>query len=149
MKIHSVLLIVLMLSSVKSYSHTDRKYMSETTSIGQRYLDLIRQFTKDDAHLIFSSDVKNVINSKVICNNRNELISQMSDIIETFGVKKIELLELIVSSDKVNVIRFEITYGDDTTESYITIIKCNDEGLIEEINEVFAEKGGYQWQSQA
>lgn len=117
----------------------------EQKSIGLRYIDCITHFEKESAHKLFSSDARKIVNSRVICINRDQLISQMEQVHKTFGVSSVKLLELIEAIDpKINVIQFEITFKDDTTESVITIIKCTDSGLIQEINEVFGEKDGYQ-----
>ena len=133
---------------ITNITHTMENHMTKATPIGQQYINLISQFEKGVAQKLFVSNAKKIVNSKVICNNRDQLLSQMQDIKETFGITKINLLELITGIDpRINVIRFEITYGDNTTESVISIIKCDDSGLIEEINEVFGEKEIYQWQS--
>lgn len=122
------------------------KALDYKDTIGQRYFDFISQSNQDRAEELFSPTVKKIINSKLVCDNRDQLISQMQQVKDTFGIKKIEQLELI--HDEVNfvsVIRFEITWNDDTTESIISIIKGDGTGLITEINEVFGEKAVYEW----
>ena len=115
------------------------------TLLGQRYFNFLSQKPTDNHHknwkLLFSPAVKKIVNSKVICNNLAELTNQMIDIENTYGVAYITLLDLIESKNlNVNVIRFEITYHDASTETVITILKTNSEGLVEEINEVFGAK---------
>lgn len=129
--------------------------MTIQAPIGQRYIEFLglltnydpNQFNKD-VEALFSPSVKKIVNSKTVCTNLTELVGQMQDIIQTHGIKKVNLLELIKSTDpRINVLRFEISYNDNTIESVITIVKCNDAGLIEEINEVFGEKEAYQWEA--
>lgn len=114
--------------------------------ISKRYIDSIVHFNKERAAELFSPDVRKVVNSNVICGNRDQLLDQMEDVIKTYGIKQVDLLESIRSVDQAtHVIRFEISYQDNTTEAVITIIRCDDTGVIREINEVFGEKGVYQW----
>jgi hypothetical protein len=99
------------------------------------------------SNLLFASNVKKIINSQLICNNRNELMQQMFDVWNTSGgVEKIDLLESISNADNsIEIIRFEIFFKDGAVESVITILKKNEQGLLCEINEVFGEKCIYQW----
>ena len=120
--------------------------MLKIEQIGKQYIDCIIHFNKERAAQLFSPDVRKVVNSNVICSNRDQLLDQMEDVIKTFGIKQVDLLESIRSVDQTtHVIRFEISYQDNTTEAVITIIRCDDTGVIREINEVFGEKGVYQW----
>ena len=83
---------------------------------GQHYLDFIINLRDEDstkkAKLLFAADIKKIINSRLICNNRDELMQQMFDVWnESGGVEKIDLLESISSGDNtVEVIRFEIFF---------------------------------------
>ncbi len=125
---------------------------SSIMPIGNRYIEFIRQMPTDKLdsrwELLFCISVKKVINSKTVCSNRAQLIEQMCDVKKTYGIAQVQLLELIESIDpKINVIRFEITYNDQSIETVITIITCDEKGLIKEINEVFGEKEIYQWQT--
>ncbi len=90
------------------------------TAIGKRYIEFLErlsqfdqiQFNKD-VELLFSAHVKKVVNSKTICNNRDQLVKQMREIIDTYGIASINLLELIIGkNEQLNVLRFEITYKD-------------------------------------
>lgn len=124
--------------------------MTGASSIVMQYIDLISHLDDENStknlESLFSPLVKKIVNSRTVCIDRNQLTKQMYDIQNNYGVDKINLLECIIgNNDKTNVIRFEITYKDGTTESVISILKCDEKGCIEEINEVFGEKEIYQW----
>jgi len=119
---------------------------------GHRYINFISQKPnnpKDEKwKSLFAPSVKKIVNSKLICTNREQLTAQMIDIEKTFGVSHIQLLELLeCANNTINVIHFEVTFNDNTTETIIAILRANDQGLIEEINEVFGTKDGYKWQA--
>lgn len=123
-----------------------------TISIGQRYIAFLNLFTTPNADFLqefeslFAPNMHKIINSKIICRNRTELLQQMTDIVTHDGVINISLLELITTQDAMmNIVRFEITFGDNNTESVISIIKGNEAGMITEINEVFGNKEAYDW----
>jgi hypothetical protein len=127
-----------------------KNHISVAVPSGQRYINFLRQLESShsilDLEALFSIDVKKIINSKIICTNRDQLIEQIQHVTQVHGNSKVNLLELIVSSNPlINIIRFEITWKDNTTDCVITVLKCNEFGLIEEINEVLGEKETYQW----
>ncbi len=129
--------------NIMSYQHTG--------SQGQQYLDFIvhldsAQFLQQ-SNLLFASNVKKIVNSQLICNNRNELMQQMFNVWDASGgVEKVDLLESISNADNsIEIIRFEIFFKDGAVESVISILKKDDDGLLYEINEVFGEKCIYQW----
>ena len=96
---------------------------------------------------LFSPNVVKLVNSKLICQNQAQLLEQMLDVKNTYGIYTIVPLEIIVSGQST-VIHWELTYTDgDPSEVIISILKANDKDEIVEINEVFGEKDVYQWQS--
>jgi len=121
----------------------------ESTYIGQKYITFLNilktgNFTKE-LELLFSPDIKKVVNSKLVCTDRAQLSKQMGDVVSTYGIKNVNLVELINSDDhKKNVIRFELTYNDNSTDSVISILTPDEHGLISEINEVAGEKHGHE-----
>jgi hypothetical protein len=125
--------------------------IQDSLTIGQKYINFIGRLDNKDSigalESLFSPSIKKVINSKVICSDREQLRQQMFDVLNiSGGVDKIDLFENIMSRDNgINIICFEITFKDGAVESVISIIKSNSAGLIEEINEVFGEKEVYQW----
>lgn len=121
-------------------------------SIGQRYIDFINpknvQTYFKNPELLFSQQVRKVVNSAQLVHNINELVEQMQDVTQKYGVVAVNLLDLIEAKDNtINVIRFEITYVDHTVDCVIAILKGNKQGLIYEINDVFGEKAAYDWKS--
>ncbi|HZW60745.1 MAG TPA: hypothetical protein VFF04_00820 [Candidatus Babeliales bacterium] len=136
---------------IPAHIHADQK--DNAMHIGQRYIALLQSLStfntekfNDDCVALFSPTIKKVINSKIVCTNRKELMDQMLSIVQTYGIKNVDQLELIRDNDDtLTIIRFEITFNDNTTECVISIIKADRTGLIEEINEVFGEKEAYQW----
>lgn len=118
--------------------------------IGQRYVDFLRTFeatsSMQEIEALFSPTVKKMVNSNIVSHNRDELVKQMRDVINNYGAvsSTINLLELIVGkNENINVIRFQILYKDNSTECVISIITCDDKGMIQEINEVFGDKKAY------
>src|SRR5579872_33466 len=96
--------IAIILLSLSLSSHA----LDYKESIGQRYFDFLNTFNKDQAHQLFVPEVKKIINSALVCESRHQLVQQMQQVIDTFGVKKIELLELIRDDiNLINCIRFE------------------------------------------
>lgn len=123
-------------------------------SIGLSYIAFLTAFGQSpnnnfskECESLFSLNVKKIINSKVICTSRAQLIKQMIDVRTTYGIHKVHLLESFESADRTaDIIHWEITYAkDNSTESIMTIVKYNEKGIIEEINEVYGEKEAYQW----
>ncbi len=117
------------------------------SSIGQKYFDSLANIRQDgfaQGLELLSPSVKKTVNLEVVCTNRDQVGRQMQDLLK-FGIKKIKLLELIEVDNKI-ILRLEITYDDNTIEAVISVLTTDDQGLIEEINQVFGEKGAYQWQ---
>lgn len=132
------------------HSQTMDNSISATNLVGNKYINFLNQepsqSTDKQWELLFAPNVKKVVNSKIICVNRDQLINQMISVENTYGVQKVELLEVIAdSSGRINIIHFEVTFEDHTIETVIAILKCDDKGLIEEMNEVFGEKGTCDW----
>lgn len=79
-------------------------------------------------------------------NNRADTFKQMGKVKADYGLNEIIVYEYLETADKQKcAIRWEISYDDGDVESVITLVKANLEGLIEEINEVFGQKGVYEW----
>lgn len=121
-----------------------------TTSIGQRYVAFLKNFISDsaaDTSHLFAPDVKKIVNSALICANREQLIEEMQDVHSSYHVKNIELLALIRTSDPlVEVVHFEISFEEADPEVAVTILKANEDGLIKEINITYGAKADYSWQ---
>lgn len=148
---NKLLYLLISLCMLTAYTETNlENQMTLLTPIGQRYIEFLLKFSKnrdpEAMRLILAPDAKKVVNSRVICTNRDQIFQQMIDINDECGFLSLEVHQLIESVDKnVNVLRWEITYGDNTTESVITVITSNNEGQIVEINEVFGNKEVYNW----
>lgn len=121
--------------------------MVSQLSVGQRYRDFITDAAgAQTPEQLFAPAIKKVVNSKVVCHNRDELIQQMNDVHEGDGVTHIEVLDLVTGKSRnADILRFEVTFKDNSVFSVITILTANAAGKIEEINEVFGEKHGYDW----
>lgn len=126
-----------------------------TKNLGEQYISFLNNFAKKEAvelteelELLFAPDVTKTINSLLICKDRNELIKQMQDCIQTYGNVSAVLLEALKDVDGKRVaIRFEATFShDNETDVVISILTCDNAGLIKEINEVSSGKASYQWQ---
>lgn len=110
----------------------------------QSFIDKPIEKIASETEEIFSSNVIKIVNGNTICSNRDELIKQMLDIKTTDKPHTIKLLESLSCNNK-EVIQWEISFlQDNSTEIVITILTFNN-GVIESINEVFAEKNSYQW----
>ena len=147
-------IFTLLVTNISIHSESNN-HMNSSVLFGQEYIDLIHELVKDkfnDTSLstlkkLFAPNIKKVVNSKTICTNIDQVTAQMKNIEQTDGVDNIKVLELIESKNShINILQFEITYKNNSTESVITILKRNDKGQIEEVNEVFGEKDVYQWQ---
>ncbi|MDR3646213.1 MAG: hypothetical protein P4L22_01590 [Candidatus Babeliales bacterium] len=125
----------------------------ETKPIGLRYLDFLKVFAipnqdnfSKEIESLFSPDIKKVVNSNLVCKDRNQLLEQMNDVKKTYGLGYMELLELFIDKNtNSNILSWEIKYKDNTVETVITILKYNELDLITEINEVFGEKEVYKF----
>lgn len=124
------------------------------SSIGQQYIDFLHLFKtaehvdlSQEINALFSPKLRKTVNAYQIAQNRTDTFKQMQEIRDTCEPHSITVHEYLESSDhRKCAIRWEISYGnDDTTESVITIITADDNGLIEEINEVFGLKNAYIW----
>lgn len=149
------LFIISSLATMNATIHSEsNNHMSTSIPFAQQYIDLINLLIKEGFNpnsiavlkKLFAPNIKKIVNSKVVCADFDQVIGQMKSIEQTPGVNNMHVLELIEAKDShINVLRFEIAYKDKTIESVITILKRNDNGQIEEINEVFGEKDVYQW----
>jgi hypothetical protein len=125
---------------------------AEIVSVGQRYLEFISHPSAmnntEQLEALFAPNVKKTVNSNLICTGRDQLAKQMKEVNDSFGISKVDPQQIIIGADSnINVIHFEISFAsDNSTESVISIIRSNDQGLIEEINEVFNDKKSYTWQ---
>ncbi|MGE0009631.1 MAG: hypothetical protein AB7F19_03745 [Candidatus Babeliales bacterium] len=127
--------------------------MAVEKSVGEKYIEFLRVFTApQDADLskeiktLFTPTAKKVVNLREVSTNWAETLKQMNAVKTEFGIQEIKVHEYLETADKrTGIIRWEITYNDGDVESVITIIKANAQGLIEEINEVFGQKGIYEW----
>jgi hypothetical protein len=128
----------------------------ETKPVGQRYFEFVKLFTEvnredfsQELAKTFAADVTKIINGRLVCTNSQDMLRHMKDVKNKHGISNVVLHELIRSDDnRANVIRWDITYKDNTTESIITIVKYTNDNLITEINGVFGDKGIYDWQAQ-
>lgn len=144
-----LLAVVLIMSNLV----ISKEMFMQTDTVALRYIAFLDMFHQSKSNnliseisSLFSPEIKKVVNSQTVCSNREELIKQMDDVVEACGIEATKLLEFIMSNDnKSCVLRWEITYKDNTAESIITILKYDEKGSITEINEVFGQKGIYQW----
>jgi hypothetical protein len=141
----------LSLFSLSLYGLEHNKTLHDS-HIGVRYLQFITAFASshcdftNEAKMLFAPEVAKIINAMVICNNRDELLAQMSDVKEEYNVHAVTLHESFVDDNHRSItLRWEIVYKDSSAEAVITILKYHEDGLIYEINEVFAQKEGYNW----
>lgn len=148
------ILLILFIGSLAYTMNNKGQVFMQTKTIGQLYIEFLQLFKdSNDADLskeieaLFSPTLIKVINSYQISKNRTETFKQMNEIRVNSKPFLIRIHEYLESADhRKCAIRWEISYADDnTTESVITIITANGEGLIAEINEVFGEKNIYQW----
>ena len=122
-------------------------------SIGEKYIDFLQLFKasrgadlSQEIEALFAPTLKKVVNSCEISKNRTETFKQMNAVKEDYGIQSILVHEYLEAADKRKcAIRWEISYADGDIESVITIISTNQEGLIEEVNEVFGQKNSYEW----
>lgn len=147
-----LLLLVALLSVLTCGGDT----MAMQKTIGEKYMDFLKLFkTMSEAQLekevesLFAPNLKKVVNLRELSNNRADTFKQMSKVKAEYGLNDIIVYEYLETGDKQKcAIRWEISYDDGDVESVISVIKANAEGLIEEINEVFGQKGVYEWSAQ-
>jgi aminoglycoside 6'-N-acetyltransferase len=128
-----------------------RENKQEFFSIGQRYIALLQQLSQDEqiereCAALFSPSLKKITNSQIICEGLADYQKQIKDFHATEKLKQVELLE-IIKSENSDVVRFEITYQDGSVDTVISLLKYDDSGKIEEINQVYGTKGAYLWQA--
>ncbi len=124
-------------------------------SIITKYIDFLNLFGQStqadftqEIEALFSTDIKKVVNSNVVCTTREQLLEQIKDVKQAYGIRKNNILESFSNAhDNSHVIRWEIMYEDGDVDVVITILKNNDQGLITEVNEVFNQKNSYEWNS--
>ncbi len=142
--------ILLLISSLTSISQAMQLGDENTKPIGQKYFEYLSQVQKNGAAQgaeILSPIVKKVVNSRILCTSRDQAIKQLQELVDTYGIKKIELLKIAIGADsRENYIRFEITYDDQSVDTVASFLTCDDEGRIKEINQVYGEKGAFDWQ---
>lgn len=146
---NKVILILSLLISFPLFAH--KEINMDSKSIGQKYIDFISKkpssLTEQQYAILFSAQVKKIINSTVICTDRNQLMKQWQDGEKKFGDKEIKLLNIIQGEDPHTVVvNYEMLWTDGTTDTVIAILKVDHNRLIEKINAVFGEKAAYQWQ---
>lgn len=146
--IKNILFLVFIISFLFNLNANEE---SKNMLIGNQYINAIKKISisknANEATSLFASNVKKIVNSNVICDNREQLLKQMNHFLSTDTIKEVRLLELIEAShQKANVIWLEFFYDDGDVESVMTILKYNDQNEIEEINDVYGQKHAYSWQ---
>ena len=125
----------------------------DLASVGQRYISVLQKLStganiKEDLAQLFSPSITKITNSKFICAGHSNLLKQLYHFHTTDRIKNVQLLETIQSADcKQYVVRFEITYEGGSVDTVIAILKCDDNGQIAEINQVYGEKASYSWET--
>lgn len=137
--------LLVMTSSL--YAQTQDKFLS----VGQRYIELLEKLSRDelidkDIVFLFSPFLKKTTNSQLICQGLVDYQAQIMHFHVTENLKQIELLE-ILKTEKGEIVRFEITYADGTIDTVISILTCDQQRKIKEINQVYGAKGAYSWPS--
>lgn len=124
------------------------------TSIGVKYMNFLEIFhcgqgvdLAKEIDDLFAPTIKKVVNLREIAHNRDQLFKQAADVKNRYGITSFKVHEYLDIPEKNTcVIRWEIAYHDGDVESVITVVKGNAEDKIIEINEVFGQKGIYEWQ---
>lgn len=120
-------------------------------SVGQRYIALLQKLSRDEPIdkeivLLFSPSLKKTTNSQLICQGLVDYQEQIKDFHTTEKLKQIKLLN-IIESQKSEIVHFEIMYQNGTVDTVISILTCDQQGKIKEINQVYGPKSAYSWQS--
>ncbi len=120
-------------------------------SVGQRYIALLQKLSRDELIdkeivLLFSPSLKKTTNSQLICQGLVDYQAQIQDFHATEKLKQIKLLD-IIESEKSEIVHFEIMYQNGAVDTVISVLTCDQQGKIKEINQVYGAKGAYSWQS--
>jgi hypothetical protein len=96
---------------------------------------------KTDSKLILTEDCKKIINGNINCKNKGEVENQLISTREVAGKWNIQLLNLLICDNRlVNVVQYIISSEKLGSFIVIAILKYNNMGLIEEINEVYHQR---------
>jgi len=114
-------------------------------STANHYLKFLNDASFSDAAEIASQvsqlcvpNCKKVLNGKTIFQDRNYYTSQLVDIKKEIGAWKIQPLDVFTSmEDSIVIIRHLVITEKADDLVVLVVLRCNHDGLITEINEVF------------
>jgi hypothetical protein len=116
-----------------------------TNQIAQRYVAFLTYFGQTELHdydvrskTLFAPYVKKTVNGQLTANDRDQLMKKLHDAKKSYGIEQVQLLEITKTADESQQIaRFEIIWGKNHgTEKITATLTSNDDGLIDNIDEV-------------
>lgn len=113
--------------------------------VGQRYIALINRIGTDqnlshekEVSSLCTPSCKKIVNGAVWFEGSNYFVSQLLSTGEKVGSWNLEMLDIIPGKDgRTVVVRFLVHTEKAGIWNTLVILRCNDELLITEINEVF------------
>jgi hypothetical protein len=123
----------------------EEENMKSLMTVGKAYIELLNQIgaAQNLSHEskvagLCSTDCRKIVNGSVWYENSEEFLPQLIETKEKVGFWRIDPLDIIPGSDgKTILIRFLAHTEKEGVWNSMVILRCNDELLIEEINEVF------------
>jgi hypothetical protein len=149
----SLMLLVLVQSSPNNSpemcntqtNSSEEKTMKNTAVVGKNYAALLNQIGAEQTlshekavSLLCAPHCKKIVNGAVWFEERDRFLPQLLSTGEKVGFWSIELLDVIPGKDdRTVVVRFLVHTEKSGVWNTMVILRCNDQLLITEINEVF------------
>lgn len=114
-------------------------------NVGENYMDLLNRIGADqtlsyenDVRSLCASGCKKIVNGSLWFEGAEHFVPQLLGTGEKVGFWRIEPLDIIPGQDgRTVVVRFLVPTEKGGTWNTLVILRCNDQLLITEINEIF------------
>lgn len=125
------------------------KGMSMLSNIGQRYMNWIIDFSKSNPkeftttlNSLFVPQCRKIVNWKPVSENRDQLMAQMNQSKKDFGKHTIQPCRIAASQEE-NLCTIQFLLTDEKGATYVitSMLICDQQGMIKEINEVYNQVG--------
>ena len=136
-------------NNIVLYADEAQLAVSTLNDIAQRYTDFLAQFGKKDTgdligqmESLIAPDCHKIVNGKIVSTTLLELHNQIAEAKTSVGLWEVNVESPFIVSSENNtvVVHYEIPTTRQGTLAVMKFLKCNSNGLIIEINEVFNKK---------
>ncbi|MBI2743587.1 MAG: hypothetical protein HYX48_06695 [Chlamydiales bacterium] len=135
----------LSLPQVINITQVEEENVKTVKSVGQEYIALLNRIGasqnlshEKDVLSLCSPDCKKIVNGALWFERREKFLPQLLSTGEKVGFWSIESLDVIPGKDeRTVVVRFLVHTEKAGVWNTLVILRCNDELLVTEINEVF------------